>query len=478
MKELIDRYLNYCESNNKSKQSVINYRSDLNLFVKFIEVKNRKTEIENSLITTGDIESFQVYLAKVHRTLDGNPASEGSRVRTMSSLKKFFEWQVSEGIIDQSPVHGILLRNVPDVSLAWLESGKDGPVSPREEAKKVSAHLREIRKQFDEYYSLRGYTRTTVYAYLWILDLFFVFLRRDRGIDDIKEVDVETLEEFRSYLYSYRCRRSGKTMKEWTQYGIFVCLKTLFRFLRKRKIILVNPMDDFELPKMGKNLPKSVLTEREAEKILNQPDTKSVIGIRDRAMIELLYSTGIRLAELCGLSLYDLTLEEGFLKVKGKGRKERLVPVGRFAVRWLRKYIETARPVLCRDEAERALFLSCRGNRLSRCEPNRILKEYVKKAGVKKTVTCHTWRHSFATGLLERGADIRHIQAMLGHSNISSTQIYTRVKTSDLKKVHKMYHPRESSRKKKARKRSASRVPVHQSSRLERVKKRKKRKKS
>ena len=220
------------------------------------------------------------------------------------------------------------------------------------------------------------------------------------------------------------------------------CYRGFYRFLvvsgRRRD----NPADDLRAPRAWKTLPK-FLSADEVDRLLQSPDTTQPRGVRDRALIELLYATGLRVSEMVNLRQQDLNLESGFLTCTGKGRKQRLVPVGDEAAAWLTRYLREARPVLLKKRASARLFVNARGGTaLSRVGLWKILKEYGKQVGVRSRLSPHVLRHSFATHLLEHGADLRAIQMMLGHSDLSTTQIYTHVLEARLRSVYDKYHPR------------------------------------
>ena len=206
-----------------------------------------------------------------------------------------------------------------------------------------------------------------------------------------------------------------------------------------------NPAADLELPKVEKRLPRAVLTAHEAEEILNQPDLATPIGLRDRAVLEILYSTGMRRQELTGLCLYDLDWQRGTVMIrKGKGKKDRLLPLGARAAAWLNKYLEDARPKLVVEPDERELFLCLSGRGLTAGVLGNLVHGYVKASGVNKTGSCHLFRHAMATLMLENGADLRFIQQMLGHAKLNTTEIYTYVNIKKLIEVHHLSHPADS----------------------------------
>ncbi len=219
-----------------------------------------------------------------------------------------------------------------------------------------------------------------------------------------------------------------------------VSLRQLHRFWMQEGLVKEDPTEKIELPKMGRKLPMW-LTIEEVDALLLAPNLEIPSGLRDRAMIELLYAAGLRVSELVGLKLDQLHLTEGYLLAFGKGSKERLVPIGRSAIVWVRKYLESARAQLLKGKNSSALFISQKRTPMSRQQFWLLLKKYTQQVGIKKKLSPHTLRHSFATHLLERGADLRAVQTLLGHSDISTTQIYTHIDMEQLKKVVKL-HPR------------------------------------
>jgi len=222
----------------------------------------------------------------------------------------------------------------------------------------------------------------------------------------------------------------------------FSSIKNFFVYLHQKNYIINNPVERLNAPKISKNLPV-VLTIEETNNILNAPDTTKKLGLRDKALLELLYACGIRASEIINLKISNLFFSEEVIRVFGKGAKERIVPVGRSAVSWVEEYLQKSRPLLEKKlKSENILFLNNRGTKLSRMGLWKIIDKYVKISGVVKEVHPHTFRHSFATHLLEGGADLRAVQEMLGHSDISTTQIYTHIDRDYIIQVHKDFHPR------------------------------------
>jgi len=279
----------------------------------------------------------------------------------------------------------------------------------------------------------RGLSENTLIAYDHDLTRFFGYLRQ-RGIEELSKVDKLTLRTFLVVL-----RHQGLSARTVARNQ--VALRSFFRFLALEGVMSVNPSEDLESPGVVKTLP-SLLTSREVEQLLEQPELKSPLGLRDRAMLEMLYATGMRVSELVGFPTNQMNLETGYVVIYGKGSKERLVPLGKEAVRWIGHYLERVRNDLLKGRESPYLFVGRSGKGLSRQRFWKSLKDYGQKAGIPKRLTPHLLRHSFASHLLEGGADLRSVQTLLGHADISTTQIYTHVTGERLKKVHKRFHPR------------------------------------
>ncbi len=218
-------------------------------------------------------------------------------------------------------------------------------------------------------------------------------------------------------------------------------IKGFFKFLIIEGVVTHNAALDLENPRIKRHLPR-VLTVAEVDRLMETPQVSLPRGLRDRAMLELMYGTGIRVSEMLALEVTDINLTAGFLRCLGKGRKERIVPVNGSALRWVDRYLSHGRPLLIKKNAQRTLFLNARGNAMTRQGFFKILGAYAQKAELDKDITPHTLRHSFATHLLENGADLRTVQEMLGHADISTTQIYTHLTRSRLLEVYQLYHPR------------------------------------
>ena len=274
----------------------------------------------------------------------------------------------------------------------------------------------------------------TISSYKNDLKSFNEFLH-DLNIDDPYEITTDHLNEFFKLL-----KELGLVGSSAARY--FSSLKGFFLFLIRNKYIVKNPIEKISAPKTSKKLP-GVLDVSEVEKILSLPDVSNKLGLRDKAILELFYACGTRVSELINLKVNDLFLYDEVIRVLGKGSKERLIPIGSSAIKWINEYLTKSRPLLMKKmKSENYLFLNSRSTKLSRMGVWKIIERYVKEAEIKKDVHPHTFRHSFATHLLEGGADLRAVQEMLGHADISTTQIYTHIDRDYIKQVHKQYHPR------------------------------------
>lgn len=279
----------------------------------------------------------------------------------------------------------------------------------------------------------RGLAKNTLDSYRRDLTKFIGFLRR-KDINSLSEVDRHLIMSFMEDLHKQR--RAAATISR-----NLAAIRSLYSFLVQESLVQANPSTELNTPKIPKRLP-NVMTVSQVATLMEQPNAKNVAGLRDKAMLELLYATGIRVSELVGLNLPDVNLEMGFLRCLGKGSKERIVPMGKSAIQAVEAYLQTGRGKLVGGKGEKAVFVNIHGSRLTRQGFWKILKKYVRQAGFQGDITPHTLRHSFATHLLENGADLRAVQEMLGHSDISTTQIYTQVTATHLKEVYQQAHPR------------------------------------
>ena len=302
-------------------------------------------------------------------------------------------------------------------------------------------------KGYIEYLGGKNFAQTTVRVYTREAVLILEYMQGLRNIRRLQDIRREDIKSYQDEIYISRRRRDAKPLSMSSKCMKIIALKSLFKYLVKKGEIIYNPASDVEVPKSSRDRVREVLTEREIKKLILCIDGSSDLGVRDRAMIELFYSTGMRNSELRGLLVNDVDLAEGELRIReGKGylgARERIVPVGRVALVYLEEYLKRARPRLVKGRAEEHLFVNYKGRKMGMDIPNDTVKRYAKKAGIKKNIGAHTLRHTCATHFLRGGGDLRYIQELLGHKSLDSTKLYTKVEISDLKRAHRKYHPRE-----------------------------------
>ena len=298
--------------------------------------------------------------------------------------------------------------------------------------------LTEIDRFLDGLWMERGLSQNTLAAYRQDLTGFTQWLDKKR-LD--KNNSKGLLPVQREDLLAYLASRVESGSKPRSTARLLSSLRRFYQHALREGWIQVDPSDRIDAPKIGRPLPKA-LTEDEIESLINAPDCSTTLGLRDRAMVELLYATGLRVSELIGLRMLQVNLRQGVVRTLGKGNKERLVPMGETSIHWLDMYLLDGRPNLLKGRNSEYLFLTQRGASMSRQAFWYVIKRHALRAGIQKALSPHTLRHSFATHLLNHGADLRVVQMLLGHSDLSTTQIYTHVAQERLKRLHAEHHPR------------------------------------
>jgi integrase/recombinase XerD len=275
----------------------------------------------------------------------------------------------------------------------------------------------------------------------WYQLRYFLRWCEERGLKSPEEISRQLVERYQRHLYHQK-KKNGEPLNNITRQDLLVTVKTFFRYLAKTRQLIYNPAADLEMPKVGVRLPRHILTVSEVEQVLNAINISAPMALRDRAIIEVLYSTGLRRMEVTRLKVRDIDMNRGWLSViEGKGKKDRVVPIGDRALTWLEKYMWEQRPLLVSNPLEDVLFLTKQGKPLRPKLLTCIALRHVRNAGINKPGSCHLFRHTMATLMLEGGADVRFIQEMLGHSKLETTQIYTKVAIGKLKDVHNKTHP-------------------------------------
>jgi len=303
----------------------------------------------------------------------------------------------------------------------------------------------KLMKNYKEYLDLVNYSQRTVESYTEGLKTFIEYIEKEKGIRRPQDIKKEHIREYQTKVHALKRKQDNKALSSSRKEQLLVSVKSFFKYLIKTGQIIYNPASDMDIPSRRKRNVREVLTEREMRKLLRKIKGRTPqLEIRDRALIELLYSTGIRNMEIRNLKPSDIDFErEEIIIREGKGGKWRVLPSGSIALGYIEEYLIQGRPKLLKNEKTPELFINCRGGKLSRRSISEIVRRYAYKAGIKKRATAHTLRHSCATHLLRGGADLRYVQELLGHASLDTTQIYTRVEISDLKKVHSRTHPRE-----------------------------------
>lgn len=294
--------------------------------------------------------------------------------------------------------------------------------------------MRELIDTFLSYLSVeRGLARNTIVSYQKDLNFYIDFL----GTYSITTLSKTT----KNNIINFMLYQKDKGLSTNSIARRLAAIRMFYRFLVRERILKTDPTSLIDSPKLWKKIPET-LTENEVDALLSQPNIRNKLGIRDKAILESLYATGMRVSEAVNLKIDNLNLDIGFLRCIGKGNKERVIPIGSKAKNSIKRYLEVSRPILLKEKESDFLFLNRFSKRLSRQSLWKLIKRYAKEAKIKKSIKPHILRHSFATHLLERGADLRSVQDMLGHSNISTTQVYTHINKDRLKTIHRLFHPR------------------------------------
>jgi len=300
--------------------------------------------------------------------------------------------------------------------------------------------LGRLREEHLEWLLINNYAEDTADHARWSIG-DFVRWAEQRGMQHPMEVTRPILESYQRYLYYYR-QKNGQPLTFRTQHSRLVPVRRWFRWLVRNNHILHNPASDLDLPRMEKRIPRTIFSADEVEHVMVVPDITTPVGLRDRAILETFYSTGVRRTELIRLKLYDVDRERGTLTIReGKGKKDRMIPIGERALLWVGKYLREARPLLAVEPDDATLFLTQYGEPFNPDALSNLTRELIAQANLGKSGSCHTFRHTMATLMLEGGANLRYIQQMLGHAEISTTEIYTHVAIRKLQKIHAATHP-------------------------------------
>jgi integrase/recombinase XerD len=315
----------------------------------------------------------------------------------------------------------------------------------------MEGNLEIYKNRYKQHLEILNRTPRTIEEYMLKLGHFVEFLKQI-GVGDIELISKQHIESYRKEVYYKINTRNGKQNTVFTQNTYLTAVKSFFIYLRNEGYITFNPAKDLPYAKTPRQLPRVILSEREIQELFKQPDTHNFLEYRDKTILEVLYSTGIRRSELLNLKPHDIDYAKGFLRVnKGKGNKDRVVPLGKVACRYLENYIKLVRDDFVRKTYNNSgnrtdaqyLFLTIKGNKMSAQALKQMIHKYTIKARINKRITPHVFRHTFATHMLQQKANIRCVQEILGHMSLDTTQRYTRITIADLKEAHRCCHPRE-----------------------------------
>lgn len=361
--------------------------------------------------------------------VDNSPQAITPVIRQSGKLSRRVQ-KLSQALETRVVPHELLIAR-PDTAIRRAAKGRGRKARAKDSA--LSAPVDPLLNTFVHYLRVeRGLSKNTILAYRRDMEKFLEFLQ-GRQID-LRAVTRGDVVDFLAELY-----RRGLDSRSVSRYQ--ATLRNFYRFCVTEGVLVDDPVATIDSPKIRHSLPH-FLTVKEVERLLAQPDVSTPLGLRDKALIELLYSTGLRVSELCGLNVSDIQTNPGCLRCIGKGNKERIVPIGRKALEIIQRYLSESRPVLLGTKTSPGLFLHQRGGKMNRIQVWQLLRAYGDLAGLREPLSPHMLRHSFATHLLDGGADLRSVQIMLGHSDITTTQIYTHVVEERLKQIYKAHHPR------------------------------------
>ena len=306
---------------------------------------------------------------------------------------------------------------------------------PSDEQSLYNWMRRFLKYQLERHYSPRTVANRELYL------RYFIAWAHERGLTYPQEITKPILEAYQRHLFHHR-KADGNPLSMRSQHGRLIPIRALFSWLVKNNYLLSNPASDLELPRLDRRLPRTVLTQGEIEAVLNAVEVEEPMGVRDRAILEVLYSTGMRRMEVINLRWDDIDGERGILFIReGKGKADRMVPIGERALKWCEKYLYEVRPSLLLGGSDPAFFLTQYGEVFTPNRMTQLVRNRIRAADIGKSGSCHMFRHSCATLMLENGADIRFIQQLLGHAKLDTTQIYTQVSIQQLKQVHTLTHP-------------------------------------
>lgn len=438
--ELLRRWKRWMKHNGEHVENVRTKLDTVGLFINFLKDKGHKTIYKIDIET---IEAYKQYLLN-YEYAPGKTYSFICQLRHLRHLCQFLIYLHRDKLIRQELSKHIVLKGYYQELNKKLSQRTGARDQEPGQIRIANPEIKALLDKFIQYHLSCGRSKETVRFYIAALEKFCSFID-SRGITHLNRVTKRDVMDFQIWLAALENSVGERYSPNTLQTFIFN-LRSFFKYLVRYDYLACDPVSAVEVPRGENALPRACMNEREVKVLLNQPDITTSCGLRDRAIMEVFYSTGIRVKELAGLKPEDIDFSQGLLKVtepKGGKSFQRIVPIGRIACEYVKKYLSKARPVLCRVHDEQYLFVSKSGRKLRRNFLSLMMRQYRFHSGLKKQITCHSFRVSCATHMLKNKADIRYVQEQLGHRSIRSTQIYTRLVPKDLKVVHTRSHPRE-----------------------------------
>lgn len=440
LRELYRKYLIYLKKNGpKMYVEFLRIRSSIRQYFEWL----KEQTLTIYKVDKNVFKEFCDFLFS-YRQPDGALYSVASLYRKLRSIYHFHQWVEAEKMLPQNPFSRQIY-----LSLRKRARARDAPDRLKEKpASCVPDPFISLYEEASKWDALRGYHPSTLSSHKRGWEIFFDWLN-SQGVNPVESVGEKELIAYQVYLTQAHQARSGHCLTAVVLMRYLIAVKVLFDYLLESLRIHHNPAHVIKLPKCSSGIPRTLMSRHEVETLLTLPNLTTLDGVRDRAMMELFYSSGLRLNELCQLKVEDILFTEGMLRVsvpKGGVRFQRVIPIGEVALEWIKKYLTQVRSKLTLGKSHSYLFVNKQGRVIRKGAVGLLIKGYCFKAGFRKPITTHSFRVTCATEMLRGKADIRYVQAQLGHTSLQSTQIYARVLPTDLKKVHQRTHPRERRR--------------------------------
>lgn len=435
LEEIVRRYRHFLKTKKISFSFFDTERVHINTFIVFLEKQGFSSIYK---VTSSIIEIYMQYLNSPGYFDDGGYLNQFCQIEKLRSLRRFYKWLIKEKMIRDDPTAYLEIGKHE----RWLKAQKRPKKANKDQSK---TQIQTFVDKFLEYKNSLGLSPKTIIRFSYCLNVFLRFLKQ-RNIETIEAVGKQDILCYLNYLSNTHINPFGNRLAQATKSTLMNTVKQFFCFLYRFEYVSKDPTQTIDSLKSDSGIPRTLMTQREIDTILDLPDLSSPKGMRDKAILETLYSTGMRASELCHLKEEDIDFSQGFVRInfpKGGRPQQRIIPIGRIALQYVNLYLNQARDYFLNGNPD-ILFLSKSGKQLMADDLRGIVRGYAFKAGLRKNITTHSFRVTCATEMLKNKADIRYVQQQLGHKKITSTQIYTRLAPVDLKSVHQKTHPREN----------------------------------